>query len=436
MPSVVIVGGGLAGLSTAVALAPHGYDITILEARTRLGGRASSFYDPGSTEWVDTCQHVSMGCCTAFHDFCKTLGVLPLLEPQPTLFFQTPDRRTSRFKADPWPAPFHLARALASAHYLSMSEKLRVASGVIRLVLEKKDLDEPLLPWLKKHAQSERTIRRFWAVVLVSALNDTVDQLGTKYARKVFFDGFLKDRDGFTVHLPTVPLARLYGEELHAWCRKWNVTIREDCAVRSIEPNEKPFCVRTRNGDVHLADRVVLAVPFDRVNSLLPESWANRQEFANLENLTPSPITSVHVWTDRAVMTHPHVVIVDGLGHWIFNRGRTSTGEWYQQVVISATRELATWGREKITEAVLAELHQLLPDLATARVLRSRVITEHKATFSAVPGVDQLRPTQATSIPGLFLAGDYTQTGWPATMEGAVRSGQMASGAIRAAEGP
>jgi squalene-associated FAD-dependent desaturase len=418
-----------------VALAPHGYDITVLEARSRLGGRASSFYDPGSTEWVDTCQHVSMGCCTAFHDFCKTLGVLPLLEPQPTLFFQTPDRRTSRFKADPWPAPFHLARALASAHYLSMSEKLRVASGVIRLVFEKKDLDEPLLPWLKKHGQSERTIRRFWAVVLVSALNDTVDQLGTKYARKVFVDGFLKDRDGFTVHVPMVPLARLYGEELRAWLAKWNVTILEDDAVKTVEPQGSQFRVTTRGGEEHLAERVVLAVPFDRVNSIIPPEWVQHAEFANLEKLSPSPITSVHVWTDREVMTLPHVVIIDGLGHWIFNRGRTANGEWYLQVVISATRELANWGREKITEAVLAELQQLLPELAQAKVLRSRVITEHKATFSAVPGVDKLRPAQATSIPGLFLAGDYTQTGWPATMEGAVRSGQLAAQAIRAAEG-
>lgn len=436
MPSVVIVGAGLAGLSTAVAMAPHGYDITILEARSRLGGRASSFYDPGSTEWVDTCQHVSMGCCTAFHDFCKTIGVLPLLEPQQTLFFQTTDRRISRFKADPWPAPFHLARALASAHYLTMGEKLRVAYGVLRLVTEKKDRDEPLLPWLKKHGQTERTIRRFWAVVLVSALNDTVDHLGTKYARKVFVDGFLKDRHGFTVHVPTVPLARLYGEELRAWFRKWNVTIREDCAVRSVELPENQFRLALRSGTELLADRVVLAVPFDRVKALLPDEWANRPEFANIGKLSPSPITSVHVWTDREVMTRPHVVVVDGLGHWIFNRGRIGSGEWYLQVVISATRELATWGREQITEAVLAELHRLLPELAQAKVLRSRVITEHKATFSAVPGVDELRPTQSTSIPGLFLAGDYTQTGWPATMEGAVRSGQLAAGAIRAAANP
>ncbi len=435
MPSVVIVGAGLAGLSTAVALAPHGDQITLLEARARLGGRASSFYDPSSTEWVDTCQHVSMGCCTAFHDFCKTLGVLPLLEPQPTLFFQTTDRRLSRFRADPWPAPFHLARALASAHYLSMTEKLRVAYGVVRLVLEQKDRDEPLMPWLLQHGQTERTIKRFWAVVLVSALNDTVDQLGTKYARKVFVDGFLKDRDGFTVHVPTVPLAKLYGDELLAWFRRWNVSIQEDCAVRIVEPHGKQFRITTRSGVVHTADRVVLAVPFDRVNSLLPQEWANRAEFAKLEKLSPSPITSVHVWTDRRVMTRPHVVIVDGLGHWIFNRGQTSNGEWYLQVVISATRELANWGREKIVDAVLAELRQLLPELASAKVLRTRVITEHKATFSAVPGVDELRPTQSTSIPGLFLAGDYTQTGWPATMEGAVRSGQLAAQAIRAAAG-
>jgi squalene-associated FAD-dependent desaturase len=288
---------------------------------------------------------------------------------------------------------------------------------------------------LKKHGQTERTIRQFWAVVLVSALNDSVNQLGTKYARKVFVDGFLKDRDGFTVHVPTVPLARLYGEELRAWLAKWNVRIREDCAVRSIEPGER-FHVTTRSGEELNSNIVVLAVPFDRVTGLLPPEWACRDEFANLNRLTPSPITSVHVWTDREVMTLPHVVIVDGVGHWIFNRGRTANGEWYLQVVISATRDWADWGHEKISEVVLAELHQLLPKLAVAKVLRTRVITEHKATFSAVPGVEALRPTQATSIADLYLAGDYTQTGWPATMEGAVRSGQLAAASIRATVHP
>jgi uncharacterized protein with NAD-binding domain and iron-sulfur cluster len=236
--------------------------------------------------------------------------------------------------------------------------------------------------------------------------------------------------------VPTVPLARLYGEELRAWLAKWNVTIREECAVRSVEQQGKQFRITTRSGDEFNSDSVVLAVPFDRVNSLIPAEWSQRGEFAKLDQLSPSPITSVHVWTDRQVMTRPHVVIIDGIGHWIFHRGRTSTGRWYLQVVISATRQWADWSREKITEVVLAELHQLLPELAKAKVLRTRVVTEHKATFSAVPGVDAWRPTQATSIPGLYLAGDYTLTGWPATMEGAVRSGQLAATAIRAAERP
>src|SRR5262245_14220171 len=207
---VLIVGGGLAGLAAATALAPRGFRGALLEAKARLGGRASSFHD-SSGQMVDTCQHVSMGCCTNLAHFSRTLGIDHFLRPQPCLYFLTPERRLSRFRAAPWPAPFHLLRSFASAHYLSAAEKLRVAYGLVCLKRTSPDADPPFLDWLRQHRQTQRTIDRFWGLVLVSALNETPERIGLRYARKVFVDAFLSHPRGFEVELPAVPLARLYG---------------------------------------------------------------------------------------------------------------------------------------------------------------------------------------------------------------------------------
>src|SRR5437660_1126442 len=231
---VLIIGGGLAGLAAATALAPRGLRITLLESKARLGGRASSFQDPATGQLVDACQHVSMGCCTNLAHFLRTIGVDHLLAAQPKLYFVTSDRRKSVFKADPWPAPFHLGRALFGAHYLTPGDKLRVLYGLVAMLREKPDADPPLLPWLEAHRQNRRTIERFWGVVLTSALNETVDRVGLKYARKVFRDGFVRHRDGFTVHVPTVPLGRLYGDELRAWLVRHGVEVREGVGVRRL----------------------------------------------------------------------------------------------------------------------------------------------------------------------------------------------------------
>ncbi|HUR53148.1 MAG TPA: hydroxysqualene dehydroxylase HpnE [Gemmataceae bacterium] len=434
-PTVAIVGGGLAGLAAAVALAPRGFRVTVLESRRRLGGRAGSFTDPTTGQLVDACQHVSMGACTNFAHFCRTIGVSHLLAPQPKLYFVTPDRRTSVFKADPWPAPFHLGRALFGAHYLTPGDKLRVAWGMLALLREKPDADPPLLDWLKAHRQNDRTIERFWGVVLVSALNETVDRVGLKYARKVFVDGFMRHRDAFTVEVPTVPLGRFYGDELRAWLTAHSVELRENCAVRRLAFSrdagaERVDTITLRDGSSLSAEFYVLAVPFDRVADLLPDELARDPYFAGAKHLTPSPISSIHLWFDRPVTKLPHAVLVGCLGHWVFNRGEVAPGEFYIQVVISAVRDAREQGNADLLARVVDELGRLFPATRTASLLRSKVVTEHAATFSAVPGVDRWRPVQASPVFNLAVAGDWTATGWPATMEGAVRSGYLAAETI------
>jgi len=223
---VLIIGGGLAGLAAAQKLAPQEFAVTILEARDRLGGRASSFTDATTGQLIDVCQHVSMGCCTAFAQFCREIGISQHLRRQPALTFLTPDGRTSRFRADPCPAPFHLARSFLRAHFLTLKDKAAIARALAELRKQPPDDGPPFLDWLNAQRQSPAAVDRFWNLVLTSALNESVDRLGFRYARKVFVDAFLGDRHGFELDLPTVPLGRLYGAELLAWLKQHDVQLR------------------------------------------------------------------------------------------------------------------------------------------------------------------------------------------------------------------
>jgi squalene-associated FAD-dependent desaturase len=427
---VLIVGGGLAGLAAAQALGERGFRVTLLEARNRPGGRAGSFVDQASGQLVDACQHVSMGCCTNFAHFCAKVGIAGLLAPQPVLHFMTPDRRVSTFGADRVPAPLHLARSFLRAHFLSPSDKVRIAWGLFRLKAARAEDDRPFVDWLRRHAQTQRTVERFWGLVLVSALNEDPERVGLRYARKVFVDAFLSHPRGFVVEVPTVPLGRLYGAELEDWLRRHGVELRLGTGVRRVLIEQgRAWGVELRTGERLDGDWVVSAVPFERLLTLLPEEVAQRH-FADLHRLETSPISSVHLWYDRPVLDLPHVVLVGCAGQWLFNRGETAPGEHYIQVVVSAARALGGLGHEEVRRRIANELEQLFPRAAAARLIRARVVTEQQATFSAVPGVDRWRPPQASPVPGLFVAGDWTRTGWPATMEGAVRSGYLAAEAL------
>ncbi|HWY87389.1 MAG TPA: hydroxysqualene dehydroxylase HpnE, partial [Gemmataceae bacterium] len=426
---VVIIGGGLAGLAAATALAPRGFQVTLLEARARLGGRASSFQDTATGQWIDTCQHVTMGCCTNFAYFCRTLGIDHLLEPQPSLVFMTADGRRSLFRADPWPAPLHLARSFLRAHYLTVAEKLRIAWGLACLKRSTDQDDPPFQDWLTRHHQTPRTVDRFWGLVLVSALNETPDRIGLRYARKVFRDGFLRHPRGFEIELPAVPLGRLYGAELLGWLDSRRVDLRFQHGAKRFNIKDNHVeSLELRSGECLVAHWYISAVPFERLLDLLPPDVVDRHAyFSNLENLETSPITSVHCWFDRPVLDLPNVVLIDGVGQWVFNRGASGGGEHYVQVVVSAARQFRGWGHELVQERVVAELRALFPKARAARLTRARVVTEHAATFSAVPGVDRWRPAPTSPVDNLLLAGDWIATGWPATMEGAVRSGYLAA---------
>ncbi len=442
-PHVVIVGGGLAGLATAASLVDRGLRITLIESRPRLGGRAGSFTDPATGELVDNCQHVSMTCCTNLADFCERVGTRELFRAVPEVVFLGEDGRASTLKAGPLPAPFHLAGSFLGAKYLTFAERLRVAFGLACLRFARPDPNdpEPFERWLLRHGQTPRTVDRYWGTVLISALNERLDRMDLGHARKVFLDGFLRNREGFTMEVPLVPLGELYGTRLETWLASRDVEVRLTSGVRSVAIDDEGAVVGVtmRSGEVLDADFVVLAVPFDRVRGMIPEDHRELlPSLEPLERMAASPITGVHLWFDREVCPLEHAVTVGKTVQWVFNhsalQGRRAPegGGQYLQLVVSAAYDLVAKDKAAILEIALADLASLWPAAREATLLRWWVVTEHGATFAVRPGVEALRPSQRTPVEGLFLAGDWTSTGWPATMEGAVRSGYLAAEGVLA----
>jgi squalene-associated FAD-dependent desaturase len=429
---VLVLGGGLAGLAATVALAQNGFQVRLVEARDRLGGRASSFRDPESGQWLDHCQHVSLGCCTQLAHFCRTVGIDHFLRPQKCLYFLTPDGRQSQLRAEAWPPPWHLARSFAGLHFLDWKDKLHIARALWALQQAAPAEDPPFLEWLHTQGQTPAVIRRFWGLVLVSALNALPEQLGLRYARQVFVEAFFGPRRAWEVYLPQVPLGRLYGQELQRWLQQHNVEVCLRQGVRTLHlAAGRVVGARLRDGRLLTADYYLAAVPWQRLLDLLPDTFrAQEPFFSQLQHLESNPITSIHLWWDRPLTRLPHAALVDCLGQWLFNRGRTSEGSWYVQVVLSALPVVRQLGQEEVLHRIVAEVQQLFPAARTARLLRGRILTEKEATFCPVPGVDRWRPGPRTPLENLFLAGDWTATGWPATMESAVRSGYQAAQAL------
>lgn len=448
--ATVIVGGGLAGLACAAALVERNQPVTLLESRPRLGGRASSFEDLQSQSLIDNCQHVSMGCCHEFNRFCETVGIADSFERAEQLYFIGPHQsgpvnadtrfQVNRFASSPaLPTPLHLFPAFARLSYLNFREKRELAQGLKQLARTSVNPDdEPTMAdWLQAHGQSQTVIDRFWNVVLVSALSESLDRISLSHARKVFVDGFLRARDSWQVLIPTTPLEQLYGTTISDWLTTRSTEIRLKTGVKQIHITDGKVTGVELRGGTHIdADRVVLAVPHQRVLDLLPAEFPGRAELSRIEQLEAAPITSVHLWFDREITPLPHAVFVDCLSQWMFNRTQLMQqehdGRWYYQIVISASHQLTAAGRqgrsqEEIIQEVIAELTRIWPVTGEAQLLHSRMLTEHHAVFSVQPGVEQLRPAQRTQVAGLYLAGDWTSTGWPATMEGAVRSGLLAA---------
>ena len=423
--SVAVVGGGLAGMAAAARAVEHGFRVELFEANHHLGGRAGSFVDPKTGRLVDHCQHVAMRCCTQLADFCRRTGVADCFGRHATLHFFGPEATRHDLTAVRLlPAPLHLLPGLMRLGYLSVGERLGIGRALWKLVREKQDA-ETIGDWLRRHGQSDRAIRRFWSVVLVSALGETVDRASLSAARQVFAEGFFASRDAYQLEVPTRPLREIFDRRVGRWLAENGVQVHRHTPIAQIEgDSHRATSLRFSDGSRREFDHFIAAVPWHRIRSLLSDPiLAAMPALEGVGQLEPAPITAVHFWFDRPIVPLPHAVLVDRLSQWLF---RDANDEHHYQVVISASRELTGRPRREIVAEVRRDMESIWPEVHQAELLHWRVATQPSAVFSMRPGVERFRPSQQTPVGNLLLAGDWTATGWPATMEGAVRSGNLA----------
>jgi zeta-carotene desaturase len=413
-------------------LASLDFEVEIFESRAFLGGRATSWPanapasssanpETDSAELVDNCQHVLMRCCVNLLDFYRRLGVEEDIRFYRTFYFIEPGGRVSTLQRGILPPPAHFAGSFLGMHCLGLADKIAIARGILAIRREhsRTDLDRiTMADWLHSHGQTPRAIERFWRQVLVSAVNEDLERMAASHGFQVFRLGMLASRDSYEMGVPAVPLRELYREDV--WQRVGAVALRPRSAVTRIEI-ERGNVARLRVGEgSHAADHYICALPFERLPGIIPELGLKTEDWEH------SPITGIHLWFDRPITALPHATLLDRTIQWMFNK---SEGR-YLQLVVSASRSLIEMSRADVIALALRELAEFFPEVKAATLERAHVVKEVRATFSAKPGMELLRPTARTQFGNLFLAGDWTRSGWPATMEGAVRSGYAAADAL------
>jgi zeta-carotene desaturase len=435
--TITVVGGGLAGLSAACALADAGYRVRLLERRPYVGGRASSYEHPGTGETIDNCQHVLIGRCTNLIDLYRRFDALDAIRWYDHFTFIEPGGRQSVLQPSFLPAPLHTSLSFLRAHAFSLADKLAIARGLSAFAAGlPADGEENFAHWLQRHGQTAQAIRRFWHPVLVSALNEDPDRLSVHYAAKVFRESFLSSAQAGRMGIPAIPLSELYGRAIaYLEARGGEVCLRT--SVDAVERDAAGWIVRS--GDRAFAsDAVVLALPFEGMAALLPglpQNPAAGELTEKLAQFEHSPITGIHLWFDREITSLDHAVLLDTTIQWLFNKSRLQPGHRnqpgsYVELVVSASKTLVPMQRQEIIDLALRELAEFFPVVREAKLIKAAVVKEVRATYSVRPLLDEVRPGAASPWPGIFLAGDWVATGWPATMEGAVRSGYQAAEAL------
>jgi len=429
MKRVVVIGGGLAGMAAAVALESiGGLSITLLEARRRLGGRAGSFQEPQTGEELDNCQHVLLGCCTNLIDFYRRTGADRLIRFEDAIgFVDGGGRRYELRGVAGWPAPLHLGPSLARFGALTIAERAALVRAMVAMMRLGREgrlglADVPFGQWLDEQKQPASLVEKMYEPILVSALNEESRRVSSSYAIQVFLDSLLANAAGYRLGLPNGPLGKLY-ESIP--CRD----VRLGARVSGVRFCDGAACgVELQGGELLAADAVVLATNYQNWDKFVPAELASADErFRYLDRLEDVPILGAHLWFDRPVLRESHAALMSGPLQWLFRKdeeGKAVHG------VISAARAWVNRPREQCLAEFEQQVRATLPGAAGAKLERGVVVVEKRATFSPVPGVDRYRPAQAPpagGIQNLFLAGDYTRTGWPATMEGAVRSGYLAA---------
>jgi squalene-associated FAD-dependent desaturase len=433
----VVVGGGLAGITAAIALAQAGAEVSLLEAKPRLGGATMSFTRDGLA--IDTGQHVFLRCCTAYRGLLDRLGMTAHapLQPRFDITVVSPEKR-ARMRRRRAPAPFHMLPALLGYPFLSFPERSRISRAALafkRLNEADPKTDEIRLgDWLAAHGQDDRTRRVLWDLFSISSLNVPGDDASLALAAVVVKTGLLGDAGAADIGVPALSLGELHGAAAARLLDRLGASVRLSTKVAAIDPNGAGgFLIRladdAENGEVLAADVVVLAVPHEQAARLIPAGALPPETVDGWAGLGAAPIVNLHVRYDRKVMDVPFAAAVDSPVQWVFDRTRISgmhargdDGQ-YLAVSLSAADPYVNMSVAELREMFVPALAALFPEARAATVTEFFVTRERRATFRQVPGTARLRPKSATALPGLALAGSWTDTGWPDTMEGAVRSG-------------
>jgi zeta-carotene desaturase len=439
--SVAIIGGGIAGMSAACGLAEGGYAVRLFERRGYLGGRASSYLHPGVHEIIDNCQHALFGCCTNLLGFYERIGVNDKIHWTQAMTMIEPGGKRSELGPVGLPAPLHGFPKLMTAAAFSLADKLALArafSAMMRPVAQ--DSTESLAAWLARHGQTEGALKRFWRLVIASALNAELEEIAVPYAAKVIRELFMNSAWAGAMGMSTVPLSALYaGVQEFLGARGGSIEFAAHVDGCVWNAAEQQWTVQTRMGDF-FADYILSALPFEGFLKLIPALPAVEGASAlaeRIEKHTHWPICSVHVWFDRPVTDLEHAVLLDREVHWMYNQSKLQGRPGnYLELVISATRGYAALERKAAIDLALGELAEFFPLVREAKVEKVALIKEVRATFGVSPGIDVARPAATDSPwPNFFLAGDWTATGWPSTMESAARSGHLAAEAVSRAAG-
>lgn len=421
---VAIAGAGLAGMAAAWMLAEQGIAVDLYEARQFPGGRAASYAMPDGEGqvYLDNSQHILLRCCPNLLDFLARLDVVHLVEFHKQFTFLEPGGRASTLCAGRLPAPLHFAGAFAGLRFLSIRDKAAIARGMmaVRRALRRGLLLDSITmgEWLRAQGQSENAIRRFWEPVLVSAVNETIDVISAWQGIRLIHMGFLAGKRNYEMGVPTVPLGELYSPERFA--SKPGLTFHPGSVVNGFCEQGNCLTGLVVKGQPVVADAYISALPFERLGSLFPALDTGMRLTGH------SPIAGIHLRFDQPVTQLPHAALLDRTMQWFFAKD----GGKCLSLVVSASRKLEMMRKQEIVDLAVRELAEFLPAVLRANLTGAWVIRETKATFVASPGLERRRPGPRTRFRNFFLAGEWTNTGWPSTMEGAVLSGYRAAEAV------
>ena len=438
----IIIGGGFAGLTASVELASSGYPVTLIEQRRYLGGRAFSFFDRNTGIELDNGQHILMGCYENTFRFLRTIGTADKVNTQHNLHIDFLDTsgQTHRLICPPLPAPLHAALGIMRFNALSLSDRFKMLR-VTRVVSSGNTVDSSTDPtvseWLNRLGQSRRSQEAFWNILTYAIMNESPDRASASLFRAVLKKALYTNRKGSRIVLPAVPLSSLYVNSAEDYIKQHGGIIEKGCPASEIMLEDGVICgIKLRDGRILRGVYYISAVPCHALQRLIPEEIVERHYtcFSGISELRPSPIISIHLLFDKDITDNPFAAFINSPIQWVFNKERVFRDSAYRglfSLVISGAHLYVTWNGDRLLEMAMAELKRVFPKAVAAKLLCHKIIKEKFATFSASPGIQRYRPAQKTPIKNLFLAGDWTDTGLPGTIEGAVISGYRCAEMIK-----